>query len=104
MRNAAVCHGFARSGEAMTKPHNSMFYVYFLKSLANNDLYIGSTEDVAKRLVLHNAGKVRSTKAYRPWQLMGHEEYNSRSEAVRRERFLKSHQQKDLLKKRFENE
>jgi len=78
-----------------------MYYVYFLKSLKNNDLYIGSTENLENRVILHNTGKVKSTQFYRPWQLLGYEVYNSRSEAVGRERFLKSHQQKEILKKRY---
>jgi len=56
-----------------------------------------------KRLKRHNAGSVKSTRPYRPWKLLGHEEYNSRSEAVKRERFLKTHQQKELLKEEFKD-
>ena len=78
-----------------------MYYVYFLKSTKNNDLYIGSCENLDIRFKQHNDGKVRSTQFYRPWELLGHEIYESRSEAVRQERFLKSHQQKDILKRKF---
>jgi len=78
-----------------------MYYVYFLKSLKNNDLYIGSTENIQKRLIRHNSGKVRSTQYYRPWRLLGFEEFENRSEAVRRENFLKTGQQKELLKKKY---
>ena len=77
------------------------YFVYFLVSEKNNDLYVGSTEDVKKRVGLHNAGKVKSTKAYRPWRLLGFERYESRSEAVKRERFFKAHQQKEILKKKY---
>lgn len=69
--------------------------------MKNNDLYIGSTEDVNKRFELHNQGKVKSTKWYRPWELLEYREFDSRSEAVRQERFLKEHQQKELLKKKY---
>ena len=78
-----------------------MFYVYFLKSLKNNDLYIGSTENLEKRVYLHNLGKVKSTKFYKPWEFLGYEECKSRSEAVIKERFFKSHQQKEILKKKY---
>ncbi|MEK7640707.1 MAG: GIY-YIG nuclease family protein [Patescibacteria group bacterium] len=78
-----------------------MYSVYFLNSQKNNDLYIGSTEDIENRLKLHNSGRVRSTKSQRPWKLLGYELYNSRGEAVRRERFLKSHQQREILKKKY---
>ena len=80
-----------------------MFYVYFLKSLKNGDLYVGSCEDVDKRVSNHNNGKVKSTKGYRPWKLVGFEEYASRSEAFRKEKFFKTGQQKELLKKEFDN-
>ena len=75
--------------------------MYFLQSLKNNDLYVGSTEDVEIRVALHNAGKVKSTKAYRPWKLLDFEEGESRSVAVKRERFFKTHQQKEILKKKY---
>jgi len=78
-----------------------MFYVYFLRSTKNNDLYIGSTDDVKKRLSVHNAGKVKSTKFYRPWKLLGYEECESRSDAVKKEKFFKTGQQKEILKKKY---
>lgn len=81
----------------------AMFFVYFLKSLKNHDLYIGSTEDVGKRLNRHNAGKIRSTQFNKPWQLLDYEVYNTRGEAVQRERFLKTGQQKELLKNKYKN-
>ena len=78
-----------------------MFYVYFLKSLKNNDLYVGSTENLKKRLLSHNTDKVKSTKYYKPWELLDYEIYNSRGEAVKREIFLKTGQQKEILRKKF---
>lgn len=62
---------------------------------------LGSTENLKNRIALHNAGKVKSTQFYRPWQLLGYEVYNSRSEAVKREGFLKTGQQKEILKKKY---
>ena len=68
------------------------YYTYILRSEINNDIYIGSTENVQNRLRLHNSGRVKSTKGYRPWQLLESQKFNTRSEAFRQERFLKSHQ------------
>lgn len=79
-----------------------MYYVYILKSSVDGNLYIGLTENLEKRLEIHNAGKVRSTKARRPFTLLDFEEYPSRSEAFRREIFLKTGQQREILKKRFQ--
>lgn len=78
-----------------------MYYVYFLKSLKNNDLYIGSTDSIERRLAQHNGGRVKSTKFYRPWELLDYESYPTRNEAVRRERFLKTGQQKEILKRKY---
>ena len=78
-----------------------MYYTYVLISRKNNDFYIGSTENLEERISSHNTGKVRSTRPYRPWELLEYEVFDSRSEAVQRERFLKSHQQKEILKRRY---
>jgi len=68
-----------------------MFYVYALLSKINNDLYIGSTEDLKNRYKLHNLGKVKSTKAYKPWNLVYYEAYRNKKDATKRERDLKNH-------------
>lgn len=78
-----------------------MHFTYVLISLKNHDMYIGSAASVEVRLALHNRGGVKSTKAYRPWKLLQSESFSSRREAVQRERFLKNHQQKEILKKRY---
>ena len=77
------------------------FSVYVLRSLRNGDLYIGSTEDFDNRIKLHNCGRVKSTKAYRPWELLEIRGCDNRGEAMKLEKFLKSHQQKEILKKKF---
>ena len=51
--------------------------------------YVGFTNDVDARLQKHNAGDVRSTKAYRPWNLLYTESYNDKTSARKRELFLK---------------
>ena len=67
-----------------------MFAVYVIKSAGYNFHYIGHTSDITKRLNAHNSGKVRSTKAYRPFHIIYSEEFNDRSSAFRREMYLKS--------------
>ena len=78
-------------------------YVYVLYSLSYKVYYVGSSEDVEKRVINHNLGMASYTKGRRPWKLVYTEEYNSRSEAVRREKFLKSGQGRELLKQKFDN-
>ena len=65
-----------------------MTYVYFLY-LINGDIYKGLTEDIKRRVMEHNTGKVESTRNYRPVKLIGFEAYELKSDALRRERFLK---------------
>ena len=66
-------------------------YVYVLRSLSEEArLYIGSTATPDERLRSHNAGKVRSTKHYRPWSRILLETHLTRSAALKRERYLKS--------------
>ncbi len=67
-----------------------MFYVYVLYSEKYDRYYIGQTDNRQNRLIRHNKGYVKSTKAYRPWALVYSETYNSRIESVNRESQLKS--------------
>jgi putative endonuclease len=67
-----------------------MFYVYVLKSEKDGSFYIGQTGDRDKRVAAHNGGRSRWTKSKRPWMLVYSERYPTRSEAVKRERYLKS--------------
>ncbi len=66
-----------------------MYYVYILKSKRNNQLYIGSTNDLKKRLLEHNNGKQIYSKRYMPWGVLYYESYNKESFARTREKRLK---------------
>lgn len=68
-----------------------MHYVYILRSLKDTGLYVGMTQDLNKRLGHHNAGRVRSTKARKPFELLYKEVYATRAEAREREKYLKSY-------------
>jgi putative endonuclease len=64
-------------------------YLYVLRSVGTGRFYVGSAEDVEVRLSEHNRGKVDSTKAYRPWEVVYREEHATRSGAMAREREIK---------------
>jgi putative endonuclease len=68
------------------------YFTYVLYSKKFGRIYIGQTNDLSIRFEKHNAGLVRSTKAYRPWIIIHVEEYSTRSQAMHREKELKSHQ------------
>ncbi|MBI4469748.1 MAG: GIY-YIG nuclease family protein [Acidobacteria bacterium] len=66
------------------------FWLYVLRSQGSGKHYIGSTGDLARRLAEHNGGRHRWSNKYRPWSMIHTEEFENRSEAVGRERYLKS--------------
>jgi putative endonuclease len=55
-----------------------------------NETYVGQTEDIGSRLVLHNRGRVRSTSHGIPWRVIHTEECSSRAGAMAREKWFKS--------------
>lgn len=79
----------------------NMYYVYVLYSTKDSKLYIGSTGDLRQRIVAHNQGQVSSTKHRRPMRLICYEAYLEKTEAQRRERYLKSSNGHRDLKKRL---
>ena len=66
-----------------------MFFVYIIKSDLDRKLYVGSTNDLKRRLKEHNMGLVRSTKIRIPFKLIYYEAYASEKEARHREHNLK---------------
>ncbi len=67
-----------------------MFYVYVLWSSCLRKRYTGSTGDIKKRLLEHNRGCNKFTKGGIPWVLVHSEEFSSKEEAIKREKFLKT--------------
>lgn len=66
-----------------------MFYTYILKSRDYKRHYIGSTSDLAIRLKEHNKGRVKSTKAYIPWEVIYKVSCSTKQEAYIEERRIK---------------
>lgn len=80
-----------------------MFYVYILKSLKDELLYTGSTNDLRRRFKEHNSGKVFSTKLRKPFILIYYEAYSNEKDARMREHNLKLRSRAFAqLKKRIE--
>lgn len=75
-----------------------MFYVYVLVSNKDNKFYIGQTSNLEKRIKEHNAGKVESTKYRRPLELVYHQVFASRKEAVEKEKYYKTYRGREKLK------
>lgn len=76
-----------------------MYIVYILKSILFNRYYTGSTENLKERLIRHNQGRSKWTKKYRPWEIVYIEKFVTRSEAVKREKQIKSYKGGSAFKK-----
>ncbi|WP_299763396.1 GIY-YIG nuclease family protein [uncultured Dokdonia sp.] len=76
-----------------------MYFVYVLRSEVDGRLYKGLTQDIENRLREHNSGKMKSTKGYIPWVLVYQEKIETRVEARKREKYLKSGVGREFLKK-----
>lgn len=66
-----------------------MFYVYILKSRKDGKLYIGFTNDLKNRVSEYNNSKNKSTSTRAPLVLVYYEAYQSKGDAMRREKQLK---------------
>jgi putative endonuclease len=77
------------------------YCVYILKSLKDNKFYIGSSSDVKARLAYHNSGRQRSTKTRIPFILVLVEEYDTKEEALKRERQIKGWKGGEAFQKLF---
>jgi putative endonuclease len=84
-----------------------MYYVYLIRSRTTGKTYIGQTSDMEKRLAYHNDPANRLTlytkRNQGPWLLVYSEQYASRQEAVKRERFLKSGKGRAFIKNKIES-
>lgn len=67
-----------------------MWLVYVLKSLTTSRFYVGSTNNLERRLSEHNAGQTTSTRGRGPWEAVSTEGFPTKAEATRRERAIKS--------------
>jgi putative endonuclease len=67
------------------------FFVYILRSTGHDKHYIGQTQNLDIRFKFHNSSQARWTKRFQPWDLVHTEEFNTRSEAMKREKELKKH-------------
>ena len=80
-----------------------MYYVYVLKSLKDNKLYVGKTKDLKRRFSEHNRGMVKSTKSRRPFELIFYEAFKSSSDAGRDELFFKTGYGREVLTEKLKN-
>ena len=97
MAKGEVCKTFIQRFEPARRLMK--YCVYVLLSENDQKRYVGFTKDLNSRISEHSRGLVKSTKNRRPLKLIHFEEFELKSAAMKRERFLKSGQGRDFLSK-----
>jgi putative endonuclease len=80
-----------------------MHYTYVLQSLEDKNYYVGYTKDLKLRFEQHSEGRVNSTKDRRPLKLIYYEACINKGDAIKREKYLKTHYGRMYLKKRLKS-
>jgi putative endonuclease len=77
-----------------------MFYIYILYSEGYDMYYVGHSNDPERRLTEHNTTEeIKFTTKFRPWELvLSFEVSQSRGEAIKVEKFIKSQKSKQFIK------
>jgi len=75
-----------------------MFYTYVIKSLKFDYYYKGHCENLDKRIEQHNSGMTESIKIYVPFVLVYFEEFETREETIKREKYFKTSTGRRFLK------
>ncbi|MFC1509355.1 GIY-YIG nuclease family protein [Candidatus Omnitrophota bacterium] len=78
-----------------------MWYVYIIKSIKSQYRYIGSTNDLDRRLKEHNSGICKSTSPYKPFEVLAYIAVNNKTKGIELERYLKTGSGAAFLKKRI---
>ena len=66
-----------------------MYYVYIIESEVDSSFYTGYTKDLQNRLKKHNDDRSGYTARKKPWKIVYAEEFIEKTEAIKRENFLK---------------
>ena len=80
-----------------------IYYVYMLKSKSIKPVtYVGYTNNLKKRVNLHNSGKGAKFTRGRKWMLVYKEKYKSKKEAIYREYYIKNNKSlRNKIKKKY---
>ncbi len=78
------------------------YHVYMLISLGKKPVtYVGYTNNLKKRITLHNKSKGAKFTRGRKWKLIYKEKHSSKKEAISREYYIKKNR---ILRKKIKNE
>ena len=76
-----------------------MYTVYILHSAEHNKIYIGFTQNLEDRLKSHNQLATKGwTVKFRPWKLIHYESFQTKQQALKREKQLKGGQGRNWIR------
>ena len=75
------------------------YFVYILYSKELDKYYVGSTKEIESRLEKHLSNHKGFTSKAKDWELKYEEQYNSNTEAVKREMQIKRWKSRKLIEK-----
>ena len=75
-----------------------MGFVYILQSENSGRFYIGSTDDIPRRLAERQRGKDKATRYRGPWKLVYSEQFTTLPEARRREYEIKQWKSSKMIR------
>ena len=74
------------------------YYVYILYSVAFDKTYVGYSSDIEGRLSAHNHPKNKGfTKRFQPWIIVYDEAFQTKAEAMSKEKFFKTGKGRELI-------
>jgi len=74
-----------------------MYYTYIIYSSSIDKYYIGYTNNLTLRLERHNSSWGKFSSKGVPWQLVYNEEFNTKSEAIKRENQIKKKKSRKFI-------
>ena len=76
-----------------------MFFVYILFSESRNKYYVGSSADPHSRLRKHNTNHEGFTGRTGDWEIKYMEPFNTKEEALKREKQIKNWKSRQMIEK-----
>ncbi|NVJ47249.1 MAG: GIY-YIG nuclease family protein [Cytophagia bacterium] len=76
-----------------------MYFIYILQSEKDESYYVGYSANPDSRLLKHNTSKSGYTASKKPWKLVYTETYSNKSDALKREKFIKAQKSREFIEK-----
>ena len=99
MVRTPACHPDGIGTGSGSNSKEMKYYVYIIESQKDQSYYVGYTQGLERRLVDHNKGRGRYSSKKSPWNLVYSEEFDTKKEAIIREKKLKKWKSRECIGK-----